>query len=36
MSDLEMPISVTQRLIKDGQSGDSNVIVTKDAKKAFA
>ncbi len=36
MSDFEMPISVVTRLIKEGQSGDNAVIISKDVKKAFS
>ncbi len=36
MSDLEMPQSIITRLIKEGQTGDSTVIISKDVKKAFA
>ncbi len=36
MSDLEMPISVVSRLVKEGQSADNNVIIGKDVKKAYA
>jgi hypothetical protein len=36
MSDLEMPLSIIARLIKEGNSGSSdNLIINKDAKKAF-
>jgi len=35
MSDLEMPLSIIQRLVKEGQSEDDAVTISKDAKKAF-
>lgn len=35
MSQLEYPNTIVQKLIKEGQSGENTVIITKDAKKAF-
>jgi hypothetical protein len=37
MSDLEMPMSVIVRLIKEGQLGDTGkILVSQDVKKAFS
>lgn len=35
MSDFEMPQSIINRLMKDGQVGTENLIISKDVKKAF-
>ena len=35
MSELELPASNIVKLIKEGQTGDNTVIITKESKRAF-
>jgi hypothetical protein len=35
MTDLELPASNIVKLIREGQSGDNTVIITKESKRAF-